>query len=87
MRFIDGMWFHAGDRSQPCGIFQSGRIVIVVNERGAIAKAGFLTTQPQDQFDLFPSPEWGINDVGQLQGLVSDDGLRIDWSNGDNWQR
>jgi hypothetical protein len=36
---LSGEWFNGGKLEQPCAIFQQGRVLLLINERGDIASA------------------------------------------------
>jgi hypothetical protein len=72
-----GEWLFDGKEDQPCGIFQQGRVLLLVSERGALA-TGKITGQ--NTIDT----RWGEND---LVGELRDEGKTISWGNGSTWKR
>lgn len=72
-----GSWFYL---EQPCAIFQQGAILLVVNERGALATA--KVTGPST-FVILNGFGWDIGLVAD----VADHGRTINWSNNTVWTR
>ena len=72
-----GEWLFDGKEDQPCAIFQQGRVLLLVNERGEMA-TGKITGE--NKIDT----RWGEND---LVGELKDEGKTISWGNDTTWKR
>jgi hypothetical protein len=83
---INGAWFAQGDVNRPCGVFQAGAVLLLINDKGSLAKARFSDPNYPGVFTLDDSPEWNTR-AGATQGVVSDDTRRIDWPGGGCWMR
>ncbi|MBA4064652.1 MAG: hypothetical protein C0501_13250 [Isosphaera sp.] len=73
-----GEWFHGGKVDQPCAIFQHGRVLLLVNERGDLASA-VLTAE--DKVSVQQGWEQGYT------GAIGDRGKTIVWKDGAEWKR
>ncbi len=76
---LAGEWFNNGKLDQPCAIFQAGRVLILVNEKGDIA-SGRMTEA--NEFRIVQG--WG---GGDLSGRVGERGKVILWKGTGNWKR
>jgi hypothetical protein len=74
-----GEWLMEGNADQPCAIFQHGRLLLLVNERGEFATARL--TEAAKLVVLKGSWDEGL--VGEL----ADEGKTISWGNGSKWRR
>jgi hypothetical protein len=72
-----GEWLMEGNTDQPCAVFQHGRVLLLVNERGEFA-TGRLT-----EVTKVAVRGWEEGLVGEL----SDEGKTIAWGNGTKWKR
>jgi hypothetical protein len=72
-----GEWLFDGQEDQPCAIFQQGRVLLLVNERGDMA-TGKITGE--NKIDT----RWGEN---ALVGELKDEGKTISWGNDTTWKR
>jgi hypothetical protein len=72
-----GEWLMEGNADQPCAIFQHGRVLLLVNERGELV-TGRITDASKV---LVRGWEDGL--VGEL----TDNGKTISWANGTKWKR
>jgi len=70
---LAGEWLFEGE---PCAIFQHGRVLLLVNERGE------FTTGRMTEAKKLTAKEWG-----DLVGEVSKDGKEIAWANNTTWKR
>ncbi len=70
-----GEWLFEGKEDQPCAIFQHGRVLLLVNERGE-----FVTGRITEANKL----SWGVDG---LVGELVDAGKTISWGNGTKWSR
>ena len=75
---LSGEWFNAGKLDQPCAIFQHGRVLLLVNEKGDMATAHMTEA---NQFSVLKG--WG----GNVTGQVVERGKVILWKGGGNWKR
>ena len=75
---LAGEWFNRGKLDQPCAVFQYGRVLILINEKGDLATGQFTEA---NQFTVLKG--WGKEVVGQVQ----DRGQVIGWKGGGNWKR
>lgn len=83
---INGAWFARGDINRPCAVFQAGAVLLLINDKGSLAKGRFTDPRHPNVFTLDESPEWDAR-AGAVHGAVSDDGRRIDWPGGGCWMR
>jgi hypothetical protein len=74
---LAGEWLYDGQKDEPCAVFQHGRVLLLVNERGEFA-TGLMTEAKK-----FTVKGWEDGLVGE----VAAKGKKIDWSNGTAWQR
>lgn len=74
-----GEWLLEGNADQPCAIFQHGRVLLLVNERGDFATARL--TEATKLVVLKGSWDEGL--VGEL----AEEGKTISWSNGSTWKQ
>jgi hypothetical protein len=77
---LDGEWFMEGDRNRPCAIYQRGRVLLVVNEHGAL---GTGQTIGPTTIEIIQGAGW----LSGLRGEVQDNGRTLDWRNGTIWRR
>ena len=75
---LTGEWLNRGKADQPCAIFQQGRVLLLINEKGDIA-SGQLTGP--NQFTVLRGWEEGV------VGRVVERGRRIAWKGGGTWKR
>ncbi len=75
---LAGAWCAQGDKNKPCTITVSGQSLSFTNEAGSTSSGHFVNLERT----IFSADEWHF-----LQGSLSPDGLRIDWSNGTFWMR
>ena len=75
---IVGDWCAQGDKSKHCSISSNGAFLTFTNESGSTSIGHFVNTQQT----VFSADEWKF-----VQGTLSPDGLRIDWTNGTYWLR
>jgi hypothetical protein len=73
----EGEWLFDGNDDQPCAIFQQGRVLLLVNERGEMA-TGKITDK--NKIDT----RWGET---ALVGELKDEGKTISWANDTTWKR
>jgi len=74
---LTGTWFANGDRSRRCSINQQQGSLSLQNEAGQTASGSFVRRR-----DI--TTNWNGN---VINGHLSRDGNRIDWSNGTYWVR
>jgi hypothetical protein len=72
-----GEWLFDGKEDQPCAIFQQGRVLLLVNERGEM-----VTGKIRGENKL----TWGW-DENALVGELKDEGKTISWANDTTWKR
>jgi hypothetical protein len=72
-----GEWLMEGRKDEPCAVFQQGRVMLLVNERGEFATA--LMTEGKQ----FTVKGWEDGLVGELVK----EGKEIAWTNGSTWKR
>jgi hypothetical protein len=78
---VSGQWFMDGDRNRPCAIFQHGRVLLLVNEGGAL---GTGRVEGDNHFNTWPGAGW----QGGLTGELHDAGKTIMWrQNNTKWTR
>jgi hypothetical protein len=75
---LAGEWFNGGKLEQPCAIFQQGRVLLLINEKGMIA-TGRMTAA--NEFTILNGWTEG------LVGTVSARGKVITWKGGGNWRK
>jgi hypothetical protein len=75
---LTGEWFNAGKLEQPCAVWQQGRVLILINEKGDLATGQFTEA---NQFSILKG--WD----GDLTGRVADRGKTIIWKGGGSWKR
>ena len=75
---IAGDWCAQGDKNKRCSITSDGALLTFTNEQGSTS-TGHFTNMQQTQFS---ADQWHF-----VQGTLSSDGLRIDWTNGTYWMR
>jgi len=73
----EGEWLFDGKEDQPCAIFQQGRVLLLVNERGETA-TGKITGKTKID------TRWGESAV---VGELKDEGKTISWANDTTWKR
>jgi hypothetical protein len=71
-----GEWLMEGNADQPCAIFQQGRVLLFVNERGDFA-TGRITE----------ATKVVVHGWGDLVGELTDEGKTISWGNDTRWKR
>jgi hypothetical protein len=71
-----GEWLFEGQEDQPCAIFQHGRVLLLVNEKGELV-TGKITGENK----IVAQWEGGL--VGELDAT----GKTISWGNGSTWKR
>jgi hypothetical protein len=76
---VSGEWLQNGDPSRPCAIFQVGRMMLVMNEKGSLATA----------VAVGPSTLQILQGSGWQPGLAADlqDDHTLVWRGGGFWQR
>ena len=75
-----GEWLYEGKVDQPCAIFQQGRVLLLVNEDGALA-TGRITEATK--LVVLKGDGWEEGIVGELV----EKGKAISWGNGTTWKR
>jgi len=75
---ISGDWCAQGDKTKHCSISSNGPVLTFTNESGSTSPGHFVNMQQT----VFSADEWKF-----VQGTLSPDGLRIDWTNGTYWMR
>jgi hypothetical protein len=75
---ISGDWCAQGDKTKRCSISSNGAFLTFTNENGSKSTGHFVNMQQT----VFSADEWQF-----VQGTLSPDGLRIDWTNGTYWMR
>jgi hypothetical protein len=75
---LTGEWFNGGKFDQPCAIFQQGRVLLLINEKGDIASARMTDA---NQFTVLKG--WD----GEVVGRIVERGKVIAWRAGGNWRR
>jgi hypothetical protein len=75
---ISGDWCAQGDKTKHCSITSNGAFLTFTNENGSTSTGHFVNMQQT----VFSADEWRF-----VQGTLSPDGLRIDWTNGTYWMR
>ena len=73
----EGEWLFDGKEDQPCAIFQQGRVLLLVNERGE-TETGKITGKTKID------TRWGESAV---VGELKDEGKTISWANDTTWKR
>ena len=77
---LPGDWLYDGKEDQPCAIFQQGRVLLLVNEEGALA-TGRITEAKK--LVVLKGDGW---EEGLVGALVEKD-KAISWANGTTWKR
>src|SRR5262249_48358054 len=77
---LAGDWLYEGKADQPCAIFQQGRVLLLVNENGALATGRITET---NKFVVLKGDGWEEGLVGEL----AEKGKAINWANGTTWKR
>jgi tetratricopeptide (TPR) repeat protein/tRNA A-37 threonylcarbamoyl transferase component Bud32 len=72
---LAGEWFMEGRKEEPCAVFQQGRALLLVNQRGEFATA--VMSEPKK----FTVKGWEEG----LRGELAEEGKKITWSNGTTW--
>jgi hypothetical protein len=75
---LSGEWFNSGELDQPCAIFQQGRVLLLINEKGDMAVAHMAEA---NRFDVIKG--WGDG----VAGRVAERGRVIAWKSGGQWKR
>jgi hypothetical protein len=75
-----GEWLLEGKADQPCAIFQHGRVLLLVNEKGDLA-TGRVTEATK--LVVLKGNGWDDGLVGEF----ADEGKTISWGNGTTWKR
>lgn len=78
---ISGHWYFEGDKSCPCAIYQTGRMLVLVNEQGAIASGRVMDSN--SNIVTLQGAGWQAGLVGEL----SPDHKQIAWRIGNTWKR
>jgi hypothetical protein len=76
-RFL-GAWCAQGDPAKQCSVSMNGLFLTFTNESGSTSSAHYIGV---DQ-NVVSADQWGF-----VQGTLSQDGTRINWSNGTYWAR
>jgi hypothetical protein len=71
-----GEWLMEGNADEPCAIFQHGRVLLLVNERGELV-TGRITE----------ATKVVVGAWGDLVGELTDKGKTLSWGNGTKWKR
>jgi hypothetical protein len=74
---LAGEWLMESRKDEPCAVFQQGRVLFLVNERGEFATV-MMTEGKQ-----FTVKGWEDG----LTGMFGGEGKKISWSNGTTWTR
>jgi len=77
---LPGEWLYDGKEDQPCAIFRQGRVLLLVNEDGALA-TGRITEATK--LVVLKGDGWEEGLVGEL----AEKGKAISWGNGTTWKR
>src|SRR5262249_6909074 len=77
---FEGEWLNRGKSDQPCGIFQQGRILLLVNEQGSLATGRLVEA---NRFVVVKGDGWDAGGVGELV----ERGRAIAWRGGGFWRR
>jgi hypothetical protein len=72
---LAGEWLMEGRKDEPCAVFQQGRVLLLVNERGEFATA--MMTEAKK----FSVKGWEDG----LSGELVEEDKKITWSNGTAW--
>ena len=72
-----GQWCAQGDRNKQASITTDGMFLTLTNEAGSTSRG-----LSQANRNVIVAPEWQF-----VQGTLSPDGNRINWSNGTFWAR
>ena len=71
-----GEWLFDGNKDDPCAIFQHGRVLLLVNERGDFATGRIIEPNKLE-----------VKGWDGLVGELVDEGKTISWGNGTKWKR
>jgi hypothetical protein len=77
---LAGEWLKEGKRDEPCAIFQQGRVLLLVNEKGELATGRM--TGPRK---LATVSGWGRDEP--FAGEIGNRGNAITWANDSVWKR
>jgi hypothetical protein len=75
---FQGAWCAQGDRTKHCSVSGNGVFLTFTNENGDTSSAHFVGMSQ----NVVSADQWSF-----VQGTLSSDGRRIDWSNGTYWTR
>jgi hypothetical protein len=75
---LSGEWFNSGKLDQPCAIFQQGRVLLLINEKGDMAVAHMTEATG---FTVIKG--WGDG----VAGRILERGKVIAWKSGGHWKR
>jgi hypothetical protein len=75
---LSGEWFNSGKLDQPCAIFQQGRVLLLINEKGDVAVAHLTEASG---FTVIKGWEEGV------AGRIDERGKVIAWKSGGHWKR
>jgi hypothetical protein len=75
---LSGEWFNSGKLDQPCTIFQQGRVLLLINEKGDMAVAHMTEATG---FTVIKG--WGDG----IAGRIHERGKVIVWKSGGHWKR
>jgi hypothetical protein len=75
-----GEWLFEGMEDLPCAIFQQGRLLLMVNEKGQLATGRIIGTN-----EIILANGEGFE--GGLVGEIDDEEKLIAWKNGTTWKR
>jgi hypothetical protein len=82
---IDGTWYANGDFTKRCHIRGSGSELSLTNEIGQEASGRLEGHTIVAEWPM--SPHTSMGPRTRVEGRVSHDGRRIDWSNGTYWSK
>jgi hypothetical protein len=75
---LAGEWFNGGKLDQPCAVFQQGRVLLLINEKGDFATAKLTEA---NKFTILKGWEEGV------VGTIIERGRVIAWKGGGNWKK
>ena len=75
---VSGIWYLGGNPAKRCYVSQHGKSLTLTNQRGKTATGKFITTSRI-------ATSWGPK--LHVNGHISADRQRIDWSNSTDWTR
>jgi len=78
---LAGEWLMEGRNDEPCAVFQQGRVLLLVNERGDFATA--MMTEAKKFTVKSDIKGWEEG----LSGELVEEGKQITWLNGTVWKR